>query len=407
MRRCNNAYDKPYHPPMALAAKSTPSSVDHPTSGSALPIAFRALEPVLRRLRAAVKAALDTRPRAKSGARACAREFGFDKSIGWKIFQIGYGDDALAVLGAIPGTRGWEIVISKLQFQRVAEPVISEIQSALAAFEAELASRRIDRSTLADMAAASSVNTDGARQMLRIRKQATDAMAVIFGVHANARVGGYICMIGASAGMVEVEAITMIEGLERRRPGAAWVAHEPMRGGRGPLDPQTACVLLSDYSSKGLKASELAARPGSTSVFEFRERAADRSDALLACFSEAASGVSAAGGISIPIAMPTAVCVFDVFLPEELTRKGTLRVELLAGISAGEDGLQPIPIETRVSQPNSLHLEDLSAQANSSYAAACGQGASRRGKDLNHFTCHRVTIPHPPVPCTIRISWDA
>jgi hypothetical protein len=68
--------------------------------------------------------------------------------------------------------------------------------------------------------------------------------------------------------------------------------------------------------------------------------------------------------------------------------------------------MQQVPVDARVSQPNSLHLEGLSAQANSSYAAACGQGASRRGKELAHFTCHRVTIPHPPVPCTIRISWD-
>jgi hypothetical protein len=407
MRSCNSAYNRLSVLPMALAAKSTPSSVDPQHQGSALPPAFLALEPALRRLRVAVKAALDARPRAKSGARACAREFGFDKSIGWKIFQIGYGEDAVAVLGAIPGARGWEIVLSKLQMQRVAEPIVAEVQAALAAFESELANRRIDRSTLAGMAAASSTSNDGTRQMLRIRKQATEAMAVIFGVHANARVGGYICMLGASTGMVEVEAITMIEGLERRRPGAAWVAHEPMHGGRGPLVHEGGCVLLTDYSSKGLKPSEIGLRSGSNGSFEFHQRAADRSDALVACFGESARGVRAESGMSIPIAMPTSVCVFDVFLPEELTRTGTLRVELLAGISATDGAMQQVPIDARVSQPNSLHLEDLSAQANSSYAAACGQGASRRGKELAHFTCHRVTIPHPPVPCTIRISWDA
>ena len=157
------------------------------SNNSALPAAFAALEPALRRLRAAVKSALDTRPKAKSGARACAREFGFDKSIGWKIYQIGYADDSVTVLGAIPGARGWEIVLSKLQMQRVPDAMVGEVKASLLALEKELSSRRIDRSMLAGMAAASGDGNDGARQMLRIRKQATDAMAVIFGVHANAR----------------------------------------------------------------------------------------------------------------------------------------------------------------------------------------------------------------------------
>ena len=392
---------------MALATKSTSSSVDPNRTASALPAAFQALEPTFRRLRSAVKTALDTRPKAKSGARACAREFGFDKSIGWKIFQIGYGDDLAQVLGAIPGARGWEIVVSKLQFQRVAEPVVAELKAALDAFETELASRRIDRSTLAGMAAVSSDGNDRARQMLRIRKQASDALAVIFGVHASARVGGYICMLGASAGMVEVEAITVIEGLERRRPGAAWVAHEPMHGGLGSASADHTCVLLSDHSSSGLKSTEIgpsAVKPG---AFEFHARATDRSTPLVACFGETASGVRAASGISIPISVPTAVCTFDLFLSDDLVSRGALRIELFAGISSDNRDLQQVPVEAHVSRPSSLHHEALSSQANSSYVAACGQGASRRGKELAQLTCHRVTIPHPPVPCTIRISWDA
>lgn len=378
------------------------------SNNSALPPAFAALEPALRRLRIAVKSALDTRPKAKSGARACAREFGFDKSIGWKIYQIGYADDSVTVLGAIPGARGWEIVFSKLQMQRVPDAIVGEVKASLLALENELSSRRIDRSMLAGMAAASGDGTDGARQMLRIRKQATDAMAVIFGVHANARVGGYLCMLGASTGMVEIEAITMIEGLERRRPGVAWVAHEPMQAGTGAAATGDGSVLIPGFSSHGLKPTEIAPSSKKPGVFEFIERAPDRKDALVACFVESAKGVRPASGMSIPIVMPTAVCVFDVFLHDSVDKPRDLRVEVLAGVPDGSSsGGRPVAIDAHVSQPSSLHVEDLSPQANASYALACGNGASKRGKDLTQFSCYRVTVPHPPIPCTVRISWEA
>lgn len=379
---------------------------------ASLPTAFIALEPALRRLRTAVKTALDTRPKAKSGARACAREFGFDKSIGWKIYQIAYADDSVTVLGAIPGARGWEIIIAKLEMQRVPDAVVGEVNAALIAFENELSSRRIDRSILAGMAAASAAASgdghDSSRQMLRIRKQATDAMAVIFGVHANARVAGYLCMLGSSAGMVEVEAVTVVEGLERRRPGVAWVAHEPMHAGQGGSSSGDAVLLLDGCSSSCLQSSEISASAARPGVFEFNERSPDRKDSLYACFVESAKGVRPESGMSIPIVLPTAVCVFDVFLHDSLAKPDGLRVEVLAGVPVGSaSGGHPVAVEARVSPLNSLHVEGISAQANASYALACGGGASKHGTDLSHFSCYRVSVPHPPIPCTVRISWGA
>jgi hypothetical protein len=369
---------------------------------------FSGIEPALRRLRAAVKVALDSKPKARHGARACAREFGFDKSIGWKVYQIGYEADAVTVLGAIPGARGWEIVLGKFAASRVDEAVVAEIKSALEAFESELTTRRIDRATLASMAAASGDTEDNSRQLLRLRKQASDALAVIFGVHANARVGGYLCMLGASTGMVDVESITMLEGLERRRPGAAWVVHEPLTSGPCCQPSDSPTVLLSDFSSKDLQPSEIAPSAQNPAVFEFNARSPERSEPLVACFAESSKHRREECGLRIPVDVPTSVCVFDVFLHKDVAKSRNLRVELYAGVAKGSTvAAHAIPVDAHVSQPTSLHVGDLSHQANTSYAAACDRSARQQGADLSHFVCHRVTIPHPPVPCTVHITWDA
>ena len=172
----------------------------------AAPSLFSDLVPVFGRLRSAVRTALDTRPRASNGARACAREFGFDKSIGWKIFQIGYGAEMTTALAAVPGARGWEIVLGKLAATRVSEPVLEEIRRALAEFERHLADRRIDRAMLAGMAAASVGTDESRRQIQRLRKQACDANAVILGVQSSTRIG---CAIGEASRNRAVSAIAI------------------------------------------------------------------------------------------------------------------------------------------------------------------------------------------------------
>jgi hypothetical protein len=393
---------------------------------------FADIVPTLERLRSAVRVALDTRPKARIGARACAREFGFDKSIGWKVFQIGYTEDFVSVLSAMPGARGWEIVLGKFAAAGVAERTVSELRVILAELEKQLAGRRIDRSTLSGMAAASVESDDSRRQILRIRRQASDAMAVIYGVYARARVGAYICMPsrtpGAGTGMVDLAACTVIEGLERRRPGAPWMLFDPIwsydgtgsriRPSGGGL-AEGGGVLIPELSSPGISRDEIAARDDRPSSYEFLTRAPQRQGPLNVCFGEYAEAVGPAfkqgaekvAELSLPLSVPTPTSVLDVLMHRDLPRTGDLHAELYAsGVAVGanprsRDRLR-LPLEARVGTPASLHIADIGPEANESYAEACRRGAARFGFDLSEFECHRVVVPHPPVPCTVTMWWE-
>lgn len=414
---------------MSPATSTRPA---RPISVLETPSIFADIAPTLERLRAAVRIALDTRPKARVGARACAREFGFDKSIGWKVFQIGYTDDFVSVLSAMPGARGWEIVLTKFAAAGVHESTVTELRAVLGLLEKQLVGRRIDRSTLSGMAAASVESDDSRRQILRIRKQASDAMAVIYGVHARARVGAYLCMPSRSAasgpGMVDIAACTVIEGLERRRPGAPWMLFDPIwsydgsgnriRSVGGGL-AEGGGVLMRELSSPMISSDEVAERDDRPSSFEFRARDPQREGPLNVCFGEYAEAVGPAckqgaekvAEFSLPLSVPTPAAVLDILMHRGLPRTGDLQAELYASgvaVSANpraRDRLR-LPLEARVGAPASLHVADLGPEANASYIEACRRGAARFGFDLGDFECHRVIVPHPPVPCTVTMWWE-
>lgn len=390
---------------------------------------FADLAPTFDRLRAAVKVVLDTRPKAAAGARACAREFGFDKSIGWKIFQIGYSTDFVTALSALPGARGWEIVLSKFTLARASGAAVDEVAAALAAFERQLADRRIDRSMLSGMAAAVVDTDDSRRQMLRLRKQASDAMAVIHGVHASARIGTYLVAPSKTAGMADLAALTLVEGLERRRPGPPWplffpIFHfdsdgtsRPSKG--GPLSSSARAPMVADLGSTDILDTEIApsdARPG---AFCFVGRSAKRAEPLTVCFGEhdtavgplVKQGAEKVCELSMPVTVPTSVSVLDILLHREVRRTGEVHAELHATgvVSRARYGMRDklrLSLEAGVTEPSSLHLADVAPGTNATYGELCRRGAERLGYAVSDFEVHRVVVPHPPVPCTITMWWE-
>ena len=394
---------------------------------------FSDIAPTFERLRKAVRAILDSRPKAATSARACAREFDFDKSIGWKFFQIGYGDDAVTALSALPGARGWEIAMAKFVAAGVVESRMAEVQTALAAFERQLADRRIDRSMLSGMASALVDTEESRRQMLRLRKQASDAMAVIHGVHSSARVGSYFVAPSATVVenvvMADLIAITIAEGLERRRPGPPWPLFDPVasydaQGQRvahpvAALQPSGRGPMVEDLSSPSLLDTEVGPRGDLSGAYDFVGRTASRTDPLTVSFAEFAhavgplvkSGTETRCELSMPITVPTTVAVLDIMLHRSIGRVGELSAVLFAnGVVAHRSRLLRerlrLTLESKVTNPNSLHIAEIAPQSSQTYAELCRRSAAKLGFDLSEFQCHRIVLTHPPVPCTLQMSWE-
>ena len=385
------------------------------------------LAPSFARLRTAVRAALATRPRASQGARICAREFGFDKSIGWKIFQIGFGTDPHGAFPAVPGARGWEIVIAKFRAAGVSDSVLRDISESLSAFEARLAERRIDRSMLASMAAAVEGGEERARQMERVRKQASDSQAVILGVQSSARIGCYVVAPSANQGMADVAALTVADGLERRRPGSPWPLYTPIgltdpNGQRTPrravpLESARTAPVVGDCSSAEISEAEIASTEQGAFVFHARD--SRRQGPLRVAFAEVVveagpiekRGAEKVCEFTLPITMPTEVAVLDVLVHRSVSRTGAVQADLRAtgacdrGIARSKD-LPVLPLDQGPSEVLDLEVAEASPGANESYRELRERAAAKLGHTLADFACHRVVLAYPPVPCLLTIWWE-
>lgn len=390
-------------------------------------------------LRAATRAVVAPLVKVDDGARACARTLGLDKSLGWKIHQIAFCTETVEALAAMPGSRGWEIALQGLASAGADEESIVRVRAAHTAFERALVEGRIDRKTLAGMVAALADNDTGRRQILRMRKSATESSALLYGAHMVARIGAYLVMPSRSKpGFVDLAALTILEGIERRRPGNPWPIYTPMfRHPTGSLAMQFASELEIDSDVKGglgsvvrslsspdLGRDEVApsAIPGSRAI-TFLSRSANRGAPLRLAFAEslpAAGSAYATPGdeevyLGLPPGTPCDMAVFDVLIHRDVARgsdpesRYSLRqINSSSGpdeISAAMHEHNELPVDAEVTRPDSLRLVGMLASANSAYEELVGRAVQAFGLRASDFGIFRTAVEYPPVPGMLITSW--
>lgn len=390
-------------------------------------------------LRAATRAAVAPLVRSDDGARACARTLGLDKSLGWKIHQIAFCTESVDALSAMPGSRGWEIALQGLATAGADAEAVARVRTAHLAFERALLDGRIDRKTLAGMVAALADNDSGRRQILRMRKSATESSALLYGAHMVARIGAYLVMPSRSKpGFVDLAALTILEGIERRRPGNPWPIYTPMfRHPTGSLAMQLATELALDADDKGgfrslvrslsspdLGRDEIApsAIPGSRAI-TFLSRSASRGAPLRLAFAEslpAAGSAYATPGddevyMGLPPGTPCDMAVFDVLIHRDVARgsdpESRYSLRQISSnsspdeISAAMHEHNELPVDAEVTRPESLRLAGMLSSANSAYEALAGRATQAFGYRASDFEIFRTAVEYPPVPGMLITSW--
>ncbi|MFM7051674.1 MAG: hypothetical protein ACKOYN_06020 [Planctomycetota bacterium] len=390
-------------------------------------------------LRAATRAAIGPRVRADDGARACARTLGLDKSLGWKIHQIAFCTELVEALSAMPGARGWEIALQAFGTAGCDAESVARARAAYLAFESALADHRIDRKTLAGMVAALADNDAGRRQILRMRKDATESIALLYGVHMLARIGAYVAMPSKTReGFVDLAALTVLDGIERRRPGKPWPLYTPMfLHASGTLAAKFGAALALDHasdprlgaivrglSSPDLRSDEIAPTvvPGSRAI-DFVAKSPDRGAPLRLAFAEvmaAAGSAYASPGdeevyMGMPPGTPCDIAVFDVLVHRGLPRGGELHsrysLRQVSPSATADDvrgAMHPnyeLPVDAGIVRADSLRLTGMLASTSTTYEALVGRAIEACGHELGEFDIFRTIVEYPPVPGMMITSW--
>lgn len=372
-------------------------------------------------LRLALRNAIGPLLPSKSGARACARVLDLDKSLGWKLYQMAFSDDAASSLSSVPGARGWEIVLDRLPRAGANAAAVAAVREAIFGFEQQLVEKRLDRKMLAGMVAAGRRADDAtkARQMMRVRKEASDATALLWGVQAYARVDTFVVAPSKSGGTIDLVAVTSFDRLERRRQGAPWPIFAacscPWSGERLALAPLAAGEMLL----AGISSPE-AARSGLT-------RDGDNDDSRY-CFVGNAGGAegpirASFGGVSRNTApksrwqgaarfastamIPAATSALEVCIHRSLVdgRPGSASLHAAIPCVPGDSDGTALALDAGVERfdgerPSIAGLDD---EFNRAHADAVGAALASCSASLGDFEIRRVVVAYAPAPSRLAI----
>jgi hypothetical protein len=426
-------------------------SPTNPRDPDALRVEFTSL---LAELRSAVSAAVSPRCSPGLGARELARRLEFDKTSGWRVFQLAHDSDDVAALRMLPGLHSWPKLISALRALGASADELARLEHSVKHFEAFIARHRLARNSLALWFVPSDNSKHFDAAATRIRKLAVEAARAITGLHLQARIGCYLIAPSADPCIAALAALTIIEGPERAPghpedssafqvyvPMAFWkVRDELLKQGFDPSSPLQ-YPLIADLSSAGLASDEVSvSRPPSKRCFELRGRRASRREPLYMSFAEfnhsagplfvtaavmaavtaegTASGASEAADdedvqLGMPIDHASDIAVFDVAIHKDVVLASAPRVGVyftrLPKDASGMSGMIPINSPVRCA----AHLRELDrldlpaslAHRDETYAALLTHGATELGTRVADYRFFRVVIEYPPRPSIAIISW--
>ncbi|MFM1822015.1 MAG: hypothetical protein RI967_281 [Planctomycetota bacterium] len=386
-------------------------------------------ESVFSELRGAMRQALLLHVKPTLGARAAARTLGLDKSIGWKVHQLAFSEETGAPSTLIPGARGWAKVTDALRARGTPNPVLELLERAIRRFEAFIVEHRLARTSLDSLVSGSDATAADARHLVRLRKEAADALAAVLGMRIRARIGAYVVAPTPDGDRASLAGLTMMYGPERHVAGSPWPLYSRLfswqhdekgeRIGTGiashdPLDP-----LVRDLSSPLIGDDELCpsppvGRPG----IDFLGRRADRREPLLLSFAEhlLAAGPLYTGAteegkedetvdFGLPISNVMDLAVFDIFVHRAIPRGGDIACVLARRGVREQGNTAELRCEATLERPSHIDLPGELLPLAPAYRELVARGAAAVGAELADLEHHRFALPYPPISSRIVFSW--
>jgi hypothetical protein len=382
--------------------------------------------PRYEKIRLALRAAIAPLLPSRSGARACARVLDLDKSLGWKVYQISFAEDALSSLAAIPGARGWEIVLERLPRAGAAPGAVATLREAIFGFERHLVDKRLDRRMLAGMVAAAKGDAGeaSARQNARVRKDAGDATAIIWGVQAFARIESFVVAPSRRGDGLDLAVVSIFDGLERRRDGAPWPLQVAPACPWNGVDSKRAeslegsedSRLMRTFSSPRIDSGAVEAVAGRGALRAmFAGNGSNGGGPLRAVFGEITRDAVSTGGwresprFALHSLLPAGTSVLEVCVHRSLAQRGSFGGSLHASIPGIDPsaGATELPLESRVEAFDGElpALASVGDELNRVHGAALDAAFAAMTASRRDFVVRRVALTYAPAPSALLLTW--
>lgn len=378
-------------------------------------------------LHRAMRDALERAIPSVTGARACGRALGLRRHLGWQAYTIAHSADHASVIGALPKSRGWTLVLQSLEACGCPVKQLKALREAIRNMEAHLGSDAASRPVLRAVAAGALDTPAQRTAMLRARASATRANEFLHGVGLKTYISSFVIGPVGADGAVGMAAATSIHGIRRSRPGALWPiyytleAHERGQQERGVTTMkhhgQGIPPLVRDLSSPAASECLRMHRDGETRMVELMDRGAANTEPLDLAFLEHLEHVgtleqaSARWRLMFLMTTPTERTVTEVWFHRSVTLANDPSAMLMSSPNLNrrvlvEHGLERLPLETMAVPVEQPTLPAALRKHSKVHEELLSRAATRLGAPIGEFTGFQLSVPNPPWMSLLAMAFD-
>lgn len=384
---------------------------------------------------AALRAALEGIASGESGARACGRSLGLTRSLGWSFWNLAFAPDVPAALRAMPGDRGWKLLVDGLVRRGCAPSRIASLNRALQALRAELRSRNLNPTLLRSIASGALDTQVELRRMRSWRRKAREAAEWLYGIRSGMVCAAMVAGPPDPTGVVDTVGVTIFDGLVRLRPGPQW----PIFQGQlnyGNSESETSALVQSRIGwgidhlcSEGAVGTALRRSASSDHLVSFFDTGAPHDKGVRAAFAqralrcgrvtpppEAEAADFAPPHLGMVLTVPTRVAVFDLLLHERIPVRADPSGALYGPPDpwpspTAEHGMpqrleaKRLPLDAVVESLKGSESPAGSSALRGPWEEMIGMAVDGLGHPLSAFRRYRLTVKDPPMHGRILMRW--
>lgn len=375
------------------------------------------------------------------GVRAWGRKLKVDKSLASKLFRVMNATDLAGIVTAFPGPRGVAILRSSLQKSGCTPERLRLFDSSARDLRRRLDSVGVDRATLCAIAAGGHDTYSQRLQQRKARRSARSAMALIWGVEADARISSNLIVPSKKAGLADAMMLGLYEGFRQLRPTQPWCLYsstaefKPARqraakiGTSKSSDRPTIndvflfpdepfAPMIGEFSDEaGRNAIAMHPSGKSRDLYFHGDRLARGQCARMAVgeIARAAGEMYAThpddlGSVQAGIGTPLKVSIVELLFHKDIARGSDPSAALFASLAISgwrrrlEEPIR-LPLEEEVMEVPVGSLPKSLAKLLPTYHALLTRGARAVHTALSDYRCFRITIKNPPLLSTIALRW--
>lgn len=387
----------------------------------------------VRHVQQALRAALEGIASDQAGARACGRALGLTRSLGWSFWNLAFAPDVPAALRAMPGDKGWKLLMDGLVRRGSPPSRITSLQVASKALRDELRSRKLHPTLLRSIASGALDTQAEARRMRAARRKSREAAETLYGVRAAAMCSAIVVSRPDAEGVVDTVGIAMFEGLERLRPGPEWPIFEGQLNYGNPsfasarIANSRAGWAIDHLCSPGSVGTALKPSGSSDHLVAFADTGMAKAAGIRAAFAQRAlrcGSIRPRPGpdpgtphLSMVVTVPTKVAAFDVLIHGDVP----MRVDPVGALygppdpwpsPAAEHGLpsrleaKRLPLDAVVERPREGSAPGGINAIRPAWSELLALASGALGCPLDGFRHFRLTVKDPPMHGQVVVRWS-